>query len=107
MDVIAPVEGGTAWRLPDPARSPDREHHRERLPSIHDLPRGHALETAAGIQQGPHASLDAALAEIENRPGASAGAILAKVSLRRRGRGGGARRDRHAERRPLCCTQRS
>ncbi len=70
-----------------PARSPDREHHRERLPSIHDLPRGHALETAAGIQQGPHASLDAALAEIENRPGASAGAILAKVSLRRRGGG--------------------
>jgi hypothetical protein len=67
-----------------PARSPDREHYRERLPSIHDLPRGHGLETAAGIQQGPHASLDAALAEIENIPGASAGAILAKASLRRR-----------------------
>jgi len=26
---------------------------------------GHALETMAGIEQGPHASLDAALAEIE------------------------------------------
>jgi hypothetical protein len=28
-------------------------------------PEGHASETMAGIQQGPHASLDAALAEIE------------------------------------------
>jgi len=28
-------------------------------------PEGHATETMAGIQQGPHASLDAALAEIE------------------------------------------
>jgi hypothetical protein len=29
------------------------------------LPDGHALETMAGMEQGPHASLDAALAEIE------------------------------------------
>jgi hypothetical protein len=28
-------------------------------------PEGHAVETMAGIHQGPHASLDAALAEIE------------------------------------------
>jgi hypothetical protein len=28
-------------------------------------PDGHALETMAGIEQGPHPSLDAALAEIE------------------------------------------
>jgi hypothetical protein len=28
-------------------------------------PEGHALETMARIEQGPHASLDAALAEIE------------------------------------------
>ena len=28
-------------------------------------PDGHALETMAGIEQGRHASLDAALAEIE------------------------------------------
>ena len=28
-------------------------------------PEGHAVETMAGIEQGPHASLDAALAEIE------------------------------------------
>ena len=51
----------------------------------------------------------------KNIPGAFAGAIPAKVSLRGRliafqwrcGGVGGARRDRHAERRPLCCTQRS
>jgi hypothetical protein len=28
-------------------------------------PEGHAVETMVGIHQGPHASLDAALAEIE------------------------------------------
>jgi predicted GH43/DUF377 family glycosyl hydrolase len=52
-----------------PAWSPDREHHRERLPSIHDLPRAHALETTAGKQQGPHALLGAVMAEIETYPG--------------------------------------
>jgi hypothetical protein len=49
---------GPAWSL-------NGEHREERLASIHDLPEGHALETMAGIEQGPHASLDAALAEIE------------------------------------------
>jgi hypothetical protein len=66
MDVIVtPAEGGTVWQLTDllgrlmgriTASAP-------RQFMIH--PEGHASETMAGIQQGPHASLDAALAEIE------------------------------------------
>ena len=37
------------------------------------------LETMAGIEQGPHASLDAALAEIEKHTRPSASAILART----------------------------
>jgi hypothetical protein len=66
MDVIVtPAEGGTVWQLTDLlGRSMGRittSAPREFM--IH--PEGHATETMAGIQQGPHASLDAALAEIE------------------------------------------
>ena len=66
MDVIVTgAEQGTVWRLTDLLgrsmgsviqKSPDQF-------MIH--PEGHAVETMTGIQQGPHVSLDAALAEIE------------------------------------------
>ena len=43
-------------------------------------PDGHALETMAGIDHRPFASLDAALAAIERQPGASAGTIQARIN---------------------------
>ena len=66
MDVIVtPAEGGAVWQLTDLlGRSMGRiTASAPRQFMIH--PEGHASETMAGIQQGPHASLDAALAEIE------------------------------------------
>jgi hypothetical protein len=66
LDVIVnPTEGGTVWLLTDLlGRSMGRiTANARRQFTIH--PDGHALETMAGIDQGPHASLDAALAEIE------------------------------------------
>jgi hypothetical protein len=66
MDVIVTAtEGGTVWQLTDLlGRSMGRiTANAPRQFMIH--PEGHALETMAGIDQGPHASLDAALAEIE------------------------------------------
>jgi hypothetical protein len=66
MDVIiTPAEGGTVWRLTDLL---GRSMGRVVKNASHQFticPEGHALKTMAGIQQGPHASLDAALAEIE------------------------------------------
>ena len=66
MDVIVtPAEGGAVWQLTDLlGRSMGRiTASAPRQFVIH--PEGHASETMAGIRQGPHASLDAALAEIE------------------------------------------
>ena len=66
MDVIVtPTEGGAVWQLTDLlGRSMGRiTASAPRQFVIH--PEGHASETMAGIRQGPHASLDAALAEIE------------------------------------------
>jgi hypothetical protein len=66
MDVIVtPAEGGTVWQLTD-LLGRSMGHITASAPHqfmIH--PGGHALETMAEIPQGPHASLDAALAEIE------------------------------------------
>ena len=66
MDVIVtPAEGGKVWQLTD-LLGRSMGHVTAIAPHqfmIH--PAGHALETMAGIPQGPHASLDAALAEIE------------------------------------------
>lgn len=66
MDVIVtPIEGGTAWRLTDLlGRSMGRVTAGE-SGQFTIYPEGHASATMAGMQQGPHASLDAALAEIE------------------------------------------
>ncbi len=63
--IVTPVDEGTAWTLVDLlgrsmgriAQTPSKQFNVE--------PEGHALETMAGIGQGPYASLDAALAEIE------------------------------------------
>jgi hypothetical protein len=74
MDVIvAPVEGGTAWRLTgllgrSMGSITERASHQFTI-----CPGGHALNLAR-IQQGPHALLDAVLAEIENDTRAFAGA---------------------------------
>jgi hypothetical protein len=63
--IVTPTEEGTVWRLTDLlGRSMGRiTAHAPHQFMIH--PAGHALETMAGIDKGPHASLDAALAEIE------------------------------------------
>ena len=66
MDVIVTPSGdGKAWRLADLlGRSMGSvEETSEAEFIIH--PDGHAVETMAGIEQGPYGSLDAALAEIE------------------------------------------
>jgi hypothetical protein len=66
MDVIVtPAEEGTVWQLTDLlGRSMGRiAAGAPRQFMIY--PEGHASETMAGMQRGPHASLDAALAEIE------------------------------------------
>jgi hypothetical protein len=49
--IVTSAEAETVWQLRDPWST--------------ICPEGHALETMAGIEQGPHASLDAARAEIE------------------------------------------
>ena len=64
MDVIiTPTEGGTVWRLTDLCSMGSIVKNASHQFTIY--PEGDALETMAGIEQGPHASLDAALAEIE------------------------------------------
>ena len=66
MDVIVrTAEGETVWQLTDllgRAMGSIVENASHQF-TIH--PAGHAVETMAGIDHGPHASLDAALAEIE------------------------------------------
>jgi hypothetical protein len=83
MDVIVtPAEGGTVCQLTDLlGRSMGRiTASVPRQFMIH--PEGHASETMAGIQQGPHASLDAALAEIERH---TRGVCRGRRMPRRRG----------------------
>jgi hypothetical protein len=66
LDVIVnPTDDGRAWNLTDLlGRSMGRitEASAKQF-TVH--PEGHALETMAGIEHGPFASLDAALAAIE------------------------------------------
>ena len=66
MDVIiTPTEGGTVWRLTDLLGRSMGSIVKDASHQFTICPEGHALDTMAGIEQGPHASLDAALAEIE------------------------------------------
>ncbi len=66
MDVIViAANGGTVSNLTDLL---GRSMGTVREDASHQFmiyPEGHAFETMADIQRGPHASLDAALAEIE------------------------------------------
>ena len=63
--IITPTEGGTVWRLTDLLGRSMGSIVKNASHQFTIYPEGHALETMAGIEQGPHASLDAALAEIE------------------------------------------
>ena len=66
MDVIIrPAESGAAWRLTDLLGRSMGSITESASHQFMICPEGHALETMAGLRQGPHASLDAALAEIE------------------------------------------
>ncbi len=66
MDVIVTTaEGDTVWRLTDLLGRSMGSIVKNASHQFTICPEGHALETMAGIEQGPHASLDAALAEIE------------------------------------------
>ena len=66
MDVIVtPSDNRGQWSLADLlGRSMGRIEETSATEFIIQ-PEGYALETMAGIEQGPHASRDAALAEIE------------------------------------------
>jgi hypothetical protein len=66
MDVIVTsAEGGTVWQLTDLLGRSMGRITASAPRQFMIYPEGHASETMAGIRQGPHASLDAALAEIE------------------------------------------
>ena len=83
MDVIVtPAEGGTVWQLTDLlGRSMGRiTASAPRQFMIH--PEGHASETMAGIQQGPHARSTSHWLRSRGTPGASAVEIPAKISFR-------------------------
>ena len=66
MDVIVrTAEGETVWQLTDLLGRAMGSIVENASHQFTIYPAGHAVETMAGIDQGPHASLDAALAEIE------------------------------------------
>jgi len=63
--IVTAADEGAVWHLTDllgRSMGNIRENASQQF-TIH--PEGHAFETMADIQRGPHASLDAALAEIE------------------------------------------
>ena len=66
VDVIVRAEEGeTVWRLTDLLGRSMGNIVENASHQFAIYPEGHAVETMAGLDQGPHASLDAALAEIE------------------------------------------
>jgi len=68
MDVIVTAaERGTVWQLTDLFGRSMGSITESGANQFTISPEGHALETMAGMQKGPHASLDAVLAEIERR----------------------------------------
>lgn len=66
MDVIVtPTDEGRAWNLTDLLGRPMGRIEEISAQQFTLHPAGYALETMAGIESGPFASLDAALAAIE------------------------------------------
>jgi hypothetical protein len=63
--IVTPSEDKKSWNLADLLGRSMGSIEEASAAEFIITPEGHALETMAGIEQGPHASLDAALAEIE------------------------------------------
>jgi hypothetical protein len=63
--IVVAAEGGMVWRLTDLLGRPMANIRENASHQFTIYPEGRAFETMADIQRGPHASLDAALAEIE------------------------------------------
>jgi len=63
--IVTPTDDGRAWNLTDLLGRPMGRITEASAQQFTIHPEGHAVETMAGIEQGPFASLDAALAAIE------------------------------------------
>jgi hypothetical protein len=63
--IVTPTSEGRAWNLTDLLGRPMDRIEEASAQRFTVQPAGHALETMAGIERGPFASLDAALATIE------------------------------------------
>jgi hypothetical protein len=63
--IVTPSDDCKAWNLVDLLGRSMGSIRETPAAEFVITPDGHALETMAGIEQGPHGSLDAALAEIE------------------------------------------
>jgi hypothetical protein len=63
--IVVAAEGGTVWQLTDLLGRSKGNIRENASHQFTIYPEGRAFETMADIQRGPHASLDAALAEIE------------------------------------------
>ncbi len=63
--IVTSAEAETVWQLTDLLGRSMGSIVKNAPHQFTICPEGQALETMAGIEQGPHASLDATLAEIE------------------------------------------
>lgn len=63
--IVTPTDAGRAWNLTDLLGRPMGRIEEISAQQFTLHPAGYALETMAGIESGPFASLDAALAAIE------------------------------------------
>ena len=63
--IVTPTDDGRAWNLTDLLGRPMGRITEAPAQQFTIRPAGHARETMAGIEHGPFASLDAALAAIE------------------------------------------
>ena len=66
MDVMVVTDDATTWRLTDLLGRPMGTVVQDTT-GFHILPAGEATKTMGAVHRGPHATLDAALAEIETR----------------------------------------
>jgi hypothetical protein len=62
---VKPTANGTAWELVDLFGRSMGSIRQAASKAFTIHPEGHALMTMAGMKEGPHPTLDAALAEIE------------------------------------------